>query len=66
MFLLNHVPTLVIEDMNRGITKEPVEEEVKRVVFELNGESASGPDGLTGIFFQSCWDIFGGDVVKMI
>ncbi|KAH0673928.1 hypothetical protein KY284_025015 [Solanum tuberosum] len=43
--LLNHVPTLVTEEMNRGITKAPLEKEVKRVIFELNGESASGPDG---------------------
>ncbi|KAH0714936.1 hypothetical protein KY284_007841 [Solanum tuberosum] len=33
MFLLNHVPTLVTKEMNMGITKEPVEEEMKRVVF---------------------------------
>ncbi|KAL3345622.1 hypothetical protein AABB24_024533 [Solanum stoloniferum] len=54
LFLLNHVPTLVTVEMNRGITKAPLEEEVKRVIFKLNGKSASGPDGLIGIFFQSC------------
>ncbi|XP_019257601.1 PREDICTED: uncharacterized protein LOC109235804 [Nicotiana attenuata] len=32
----------------------------------LNGDSAGGPDGFTGKFYQSCWDIIGGDLYDMV
>jgi len=35
--------------------------EIKTVVFNLNGNSASGPDGFGGVFYHSCWDIIGTD-----
>ncbi|WMV19415.1 hypothetical protein MTR67_012800 [Solanum verrucosum] len=41
-------------------------EDVKKVVFRLNGDSSSGPDGLTGRFFQVCWDIVGYDIIRMV
>lgn len=31
--------------------------EIKKAIFSLNGDSVSGPDGLSGRFYQSCWDI---------
>ncbi|KAK6773729.1 hypothetical protein RDI58_028967 [Solanum bulbocastanum] len=43
----------------------PVEDEIKKVVFDLNAESSCGPDGFTGSFYQKCWSIVGEDVVKM-
>lgn len=36
------------------------------MVFSMDGESAAGPDGFTGLFFTSCWDIVGQDVVKAV
>ncbi|XP_060190596.1 uncharacterized protein LOC132619837 [Lycium barbarum] len=63
--LLKHIPTLVTEDQNHTIEMLPNEEEVKEVVFALNGESACGPDGFTGLFFQSAWEIVKLDVVDM-
>lgn len=32
----------------------------------MNPNKALGPDGLSSIFFTSCWDIVGSDVVAMI
>ncbi|KAH0666513.1 hypothetical protein KY285_027719 [Solanum tuberosum] len=40
---------------NDILTKLPDEVEIKRVVFELNAESSSGPDGFSGCFYQNCW-----------
>lgn len=44
----------------------PNKEEVQKVVFELNGDSACGPDGFLGMFFQSCWEMIGEDVVRVV
>jgi len=41
-------------------------DEVKKVVFGLNKDSTSGPDGFSGHFFQDCWDIIKEDVTNMV
>lgn len=57
--LLNHVPELIDEDENVELCKIPDHEETKNVVFSLNRDSSGGPDGLSGKFFQTYWDIVG-------
>lgn len=42
----------------------PSKKEIKRVVFKLNGDSASGPYGRTNIFYQNCWDIVECDIIN--
>lgn len=44
----------------------PTIEEVKEVIFALSGESDSGPNGFTSIFYQECWDIVGDDIFNML
>ncbi|XP_075095079.1 uncharacterized protein LOC142173397 [Nicotiana tabacum] len=39
---------------------------VRAAIFELSGESASGPDGFTGLFYQTCWDVIGADIHNMM
>lgn len=34
--------------------KIPDMEEVRKAVFELNGNKVAGPDGFTDMFFQKC------------
>ena len=41
-------------------------EEVKGVVFSLNGDSDSGTDGLKWRIYQSCWDFGEIDVITMV
>ncbi|XP_019266859.1 PREDICTED: uncharacterized protein LOC109244255 [Nicotiana attenuata] len=51
---------------NMELSRLPTFEEVKGAVFELSGESAGGPGGFTGLFYQSCWDIVGRDIHNMV
>ncbi|XP_060212018.1 uncharacterized protein LOC132639595 [Lycium barbarum] len=44
---LEEVIKMIYGDQNTCLGEIPSEEEVKSVVFSLNGESASGPDGFT-------------------
>lgn len=38
-----------------------LEEEVPKTIWAICNEKAPNPDGFTGAFFQSCWDIIKGD-----
>lgn len=60
------IPSLVTEEENDLLNRQPCLEEVKMVVFELNGNSDSGPDGFTGHFYQVCWDIVGKDIFEVV
>ncbi|XP_026396268.1 uncharacterized protein LOC113290895 [Papaver somniferum] len=44
----------------------PNEEEIKRVVFNLNADSAPGPDGFTRIFYRAAWEIIKGNFLEAI
>ncbi|XP_075099940.1 uncharacterized protein LOC142176380 [Nicotiana tabacum] len=61
-----HVPDLINTDQNAKLIKQPTKEEVKVAVLGLNGDSAGGPDGMTGKFYHSCWDIIGDDMYDMV
>lgn len=57
---------MVTEEDNARLCATPYMEEVKEAVFALEGESASGPYGLSGTFFQKCWEIVGKDVHNVV
>ena len=43
---------MIIGEDNRCLEGVPNMEEVRRVVFVMDGKSAAGPDGFTGKFFH--------------
>jgi len=64
--MLEHVPRIISQEENEEMISLPDKEEVKTVLFKLNGRSACGPDGFIGHFFQSCWEIVGDDITKIV
>ncbi|XP_070042829.1 uncharacterized protein [Nicotiana tomentosiformis] len=57
---------MVSSEQNLELCISPTREEVKAAVFALSGDSTSGPDSFTSIFFQVCWDIVGEDIHNML
>ena len=41
-------------------------EEIKEVVFAMDGESAAGPDGFTWRFFTFAWEVIGHDLFEAV
>ncbi|KAH0650564.1 hypothetical protein KY284_030476 [Solanum tuberosum] len=48
--MIQCIPRIITEEQNHEMERVPTKEEVKHVVFELNGDSASGQDGYSGQF----------------
>ncbi|XP_049405105.1 uncharacterized protein LOC125868520 [Solanum stenotomum] len=44
----------------------PTLEELKQVVFAMNPNSAPGPDGIGGKFYQACWNIIKKDLLAAV
>jgi len=65
-FIGTYIPELVSFEENMMLIKCPDFLEIKNVVFNLNGNSAPGPDGFGSVFHRSCWDIIGTDVCKAV
>ncbi|XP_059306421.1 uncharacterized protein LOC132057846 [Lycium ferocissimum] len=63
---LNHTPELIREEDNMSLPEQPTMEKVQKAVFELNGDSACGPDGFFGIFYQKWWEVIKADVFSVV
>jgi len=48
------------------LTAAPTDDEIKRAVFDLNGDGAPGPDGFGGHFFQHFWYIVASNVISSV
>ncbi|XP_026459807.1 uncharacterized protein LOC113360516 [Papaver somniferum] len=64
--LLEVIPNVINEEDQQKLDVIPEEEEIKRIVFEMDPESAPGPDGFSGIFYRRCWEIIKEDLVEAI
>ncbi|XP_019451901.1 PREDICTED: uncharacterized protein LOC109354000 [Lupinus angustifolius] len=62
------IPSLVNEADNLMISSIPSDVEIKSVVFDMNEDSAHGPDGYggEGSFYTNFWDIISMDVCKSV
>ena len=60
------IPKSISDNENEEMSRLLDQDEVKKVVFALNGSIACGPDGFTRHFFKCCWEIIGNDVTKLV
>ncbi|XP_055814172.1 uncharacterized protein LOC129883562 [Solanum dulcamara] len=63
---LQCIPKLITDDQNRDLQALPTLEELRTVVFSMNPNSAAGPDGMNGKFFQECWEIIKEDLFRVV
>ncbi|XP_013731064.2 uncharacterized protein LOC106434754 [Brassica napus] len=59
------IPKVTV-NMNASLLLKVSKEEVREAIFSIKPESAPGPDGMNGLFFQKYWNIIGEDVTKEI
>ena len=64
--ILDYVPKLVSEEMNKRLMEEIREEEIEKAIFQLGTYKAPGPDGFNGFFYQKYWEIVRKDVIEAV
>ncbi|KAG5524157.1 hypothetical protein RHGRI_030977 [Rhododendron griersonianum] len=64
--VLDKVECTVTCEMNRNLTKETTNVEIKEAAFQLGSLKAPGPDGFPGYFYHQFWDIVGEGVCKAV
>lgn len=64
--ILDNIAEEINEEKNEALLRAPDEIEVKEAIFALSGENASGLDGFTGIFYQTCWKIIKNDLIVVV
>ena len=60
------IPKLVDKYDNSLLTGMPSGDDIKATVFSMDSSSAPGPDGFGGVFYQSCWNIVGDNVISAV
>ena len=63
---LRFITAAVTEEMNHRLLCLPQDEEIREATFAINPEKASGPDGMTSLFYQRFWSSVGKDVCCMV
>ncbi|XP_010431135.1 PREDICTED: uncharacterized protein LOC104715426 [Camelina sativa] len=64
--MLQEVPSLITDTMNRSLTREIKESEVRKALFAMHPEKTPGPEGMKTMFFQRFWSTIKGDLVALV
>jgi hypothetical protein len=56
----------ITDEENAALEAEFSEEEVKIVVFESYAKEGPGPNGFSFLFYQKCWPLIKGDLMKLM
>ncbi|XP_057791059.1 uncharacterized protein LOC131008183 [Salvia miltiorrhiza] len=60
------IDTFVSDLQNNLLVRLPDEEEITAAVFTMDSYSSPGPDGFSGKFCQSCWQIIKSDIWEAV
>lgn len=64
--MLDAIPYIITKDVNEEMTQLQGQDEIKKAVFALSGDSAAGPYGFISLFFKKCWNILAEDITKVV
>lgn len=64
--LLPLIPNIISPQENSELCRDPNMEELRDIIFSMNGSSAAGPDGFSGEFYKACWDIIRDDLLLAV
>ena len=64
--ILDVIPKVVSDAQNADLVHDPSRDEIREVVFAMDGESAAGPDGFTGMFFTFAWEVVGDNLCEAV
>ncbi|XP_010469706.1 PREDICTED: uncharacterized protein LOC104749719 [Camelina sativa] len=64
--MVQAVNPFVTERMNRELTKDISEMEVRKALFAMHPEITPGPDGMTALFFHRFWPHLKGDLIALV
>ena len=64
--ILEGITPKVTEEMNLSLTRNFTAEEIHSTMQQIAPLSASGPDGMSPVFYKSFWHIVGEDVTKVV
>ncbi|XP_057790752.1 uncharacterized protein LOC131007855 [Salvia miltiorrhiza] len=60
------IEPVISDEHNAFLSAVPTDEEISAAVFGMDSNSSPGPDGFSGKFFQTCWDIVKNDIWKAV
>ena len=63
---LEEIGSSISPQMNEMLLRLATEEDVRQALFMMHPEKASGPDGMTALFYQHSWNIIKKDVVELV
>jgi hypothetical protein len=62
--LIDDIPQVTAEE-NLVLVEEFTEEEVRKAIFQMEHNKASGPNGFSTEFYQIFWDLVKGDLMAL-
>ncbi|XP_059285024.1 uncharacterized protein LOC132038365 [Lycium ferocissimum] len=63
---LDYIERCITEEDNNMLIAIPTMQEIRDNVFSIDKDSAPGPDGLSGCFYQTTWSIICNDLHRVI
>ncbi|XP_071917243.1 uncharacterized protein [Coffea arabica] len=60
------IQRMALDSDNELLEGVPAVEEVRHMIFSMDGDSAAGPDGYPGKFFTFAWDIIAQDIYNAV